>query len=865
VKRSSVAAIPVLVLAVLIAVAVEKSVPPAIPAPERGPAAIAEFFAHWFGELGFPMDWTDRDNLRTAYGRMGSELEGPPVRRLPGWQFMGPRAISSHVAYPNQHWSFGRVAYFEDLPGLNRFRIAAPTGGLWEIDNDFGAPIPLSDTIEAPFGLVCGAFATHPTNEDIIIMGSGVPGYANGSGLWVTGDRGVNWSSIKVSQFPQDEPTIYFRIRFDPVNPIRVHLATDTGYWLSTDGGLNYAKILNGSASEVAFIPGAPNIIYTANTTGADSSGIYRSDDAGDTFVQLTGGGAPESGVGRTSIAVAPGVGGNLATIYASLTDSGVAKVYRSGDDGLNWDDITPANSSGLIRGWYNNTIAVDPVWPGHIVVGWVRLYWSNDSGQTWQIADGLHSDFHTIGWDDGTHMYVGNDAGLARGDIPDPGNTDFSWSTPGWFPIAQTYEVDVSPTFPEFAIFGMQDNGIATTFNLINDNGILHWGRGGDAGSVALDPVDGPWWAVDVSDDQTSPLAFHNFTAFDQGVTWEDKSSGLQNSNKFIRHVRSPRVPAQDRRIVTYSGDKVYGSTDGGENWNELNATPFSSVIMDIAIGDTKGDNVWAVTDKANTDFDDRILYRNDNGAWAERSQSIPNFLLIVRIAPADAYGNRPQEAYALVGPGSTGSAADGNRLFFTDDAGVSWQNLTGNIPVEMPIFDLVENPTDPDILYLATAAGVLRTTDRGATWNRWNVDWPEAVIVTRLIANYPAQGRGFLYATTYGRGLWRRDISGDMTISTAVPAGQATRLEFRVQQNPAVGSARFQYALAEAAPVTLEVFDLRGRRVRHLEFGGVSGLNTASWSGRDDAGSLTANGVYFAVLRTPLETASARFTLMR
>jgi FlgD Ig-like domain len=283
------------------------------------------------------------------------------------------------------------------------------------------------------------------------------------------------------------------------------------------------------------------------------------------------------------------------------------------------------------------------------------------------------------------------------------------------------------------------------------------------------------------------------------------------------------------------------------------------------VAIADTKGKNVWAVTDKGNTDFFQRILYRNTDGSWVERSQSLQNFIVVVRIAPADPYGNRPRDAYALLGPGSSSGPSDGNRVFYTDDAGVNWQNLTGNLPAELPIFDLVENPTDADILYLATAAGTMRTADRGNTWVRWNVGWPSSAIVTRLIPNYPAQGRGFLYATTYGRGLWRRDISGDMTISTAAPPERDTRVAFRAQNNPAVGEAEFEYVLAGAAPVTLEIFDLRGRRVRRIESSGESGINNASWSGRDDAGEAVAGGVYFAVMRTSLQTARTRFVLVR
>ncbi len=837
-----------------------------------GPEAIEGFFSHWFGELGFPMSIQARNDLHDGYLRLASEaLPTTPSQKLGGsWQYMGPEVIQSGEAYSHQSYSMGRVAYFEDLPGYSRYRVAAPTGGLWEVDQDPGHPVPLSDTIEVPFGLVAGAFATDPTNEDVIILGSGVFGYANGSGLWRTVDRGANWTLITVSANPYYEPTIFYRIRFDPSNPSRVHLATDKGYWLSTDGGLSYDKKLDGSETDIAFIPSLPNVVYTANATAADSSGIYFSDNNGDTFVHLVGGGVPAGDVRRTSIAVGPTeIGGSPTKLYVSVDRVGGPAIYSS-VDGANWNDITPANTNGLIRGNYNNAITADPIVPGYLLVGWVNLYWSIDDGASWQIASGLHSDFHALGWDDEVTLIVGNDAGLQQGNIPGPGSTDFNWLAPTWYPIAQLYESDVSPSDGECAIFGMQDNGIATTRRLINDGGYSYWARGGDAGSVALDPICwGPWWAVDVTNAASYPdpdgLNFRNYTSKDLGVTFQESSSGIQPSLKFIRHVRSPRVPAQGRRIVTYSEDKVYGSTDAGQNWTELNVTPFDGQVQDLSISDTVGDNVWAVTNKDDVGFNERILYRSSNGTWFERSQTLPNKIQVVRIAPADPYGNRPDEVYALIGPGTSTGAAAGNRLFFTDDAGLNWQNLTGNLPAELPIFDLIENWTNPDILYLATAAGVLRTTDRGITWVRWNNGWPEAVIVTRMIVNYPDYGRGFLYATTYGRGMWRRDISDDMTISTGAPEVNSTSIALRVRDNPAYGDARFEYELPKAAPVSLEIYDLRGRLVRRLETSGLVGVNQLAWAGRDEHGRIVGNGVYFAVLRTPVGTTNTRFVLTR
>jgi hypothetical protein len=85
-------------------------------------------------------------------------------------------------------------------------------------------------------------------------------------------------------------------------------------------------------------------------------------------------------------------------------------------------------------------------------------------------------------------------------------------------------------------------------------------------------------------------------------------------------------------------------------------------------------------------------------------------------------------------------------------------------------------------------------------------------------------------------------------------------------IEPNPAVSSCVLRFALAEAAEVSLTVFDARGRRVRILEPGmRPAGPNSVLWDGRDQAGSTVPTGLYFGRLDSGSRELLGRFVLMR
>jgi hypothetical protein len=83
----------------------------------------------------------------------------------------------------------------------------------------------------------------------------------------------------------------------------------------------------------------------------------------------------------------------------------------------------------------------------------------------------------------------------------------------------------------------------------------------------------------------------------------------------------------------------------------------------------------------------------------------------------------------------------------------------------------------------------------------------------------------------------------------SVSAPAGAPAEVTIKsVVPNPLNNSTTIKYGLPAAGRVQVEVFDIQGRKVAGLVDRSVSaGYHGVMWNGKDDAGSVASQGVYF------------------
>ncbi len=80
----------------------------------------------------------------------------------------------------------------------------------------------------------------------------------------------------------------------------------------------------------------------------------------------------------------------------------------------------------------------------------------------------------------------------------------------------------------------------------------------------------------------------------------------------------------------------------------------------------------------------------------------------------------------------------------------------------------------------------------------------------------------------------------------------------------NPIQGSTQIAYASGRLAPVTLDVLDVRGRRIRELV---TSAANAGQviWDGRDDQGQLVPQGLYVLRMRSGKDLLLRKVSVVR
>ena len=691
---------------------------------------------------------------------------------------------------------------------------AGVAGGVWKSTNAGRSWAALGDLLP---NIAFNSLAFDPSNTQVIYAGTGEGFFnsdsARGAGIFKTTDGGTSWTFLAGTATSD----FYFvnDIVVSPNDHLRVYAATRSGVWRSTDGGSSWTQSLNPlNALETTVNGGCLDLAIRTDQTSdylfaacgtISQATVYRNTNAGDPVNAtawtpvLT-----DPSLGRTTLAIAPSDQNVIYALASSIETGnynlGLLAVFRStsSGDGGTWEarvknsDSTKLNTvllsnpvvafqsncnsggsnSFLNQGWYDNTIAVDPVDSNRIWAGGIDLFRSDDGGASWGLASYwwapktdphyAHADQHGIFFHpqyNGTTnrvLYVTNDGGIFRTDNAraatakgtgapcDTDNTQIIWtSLNNDYGVTQFYHGLPYPSGLSY-IGGTQDNGTLRG----SDGTGSSWSQvfGGDGGYVAVDPTAPD--RVYVETTRLSLRRSENAGQSFQGVTFGINESG--NNFLFINpFLMDPSVP---QRLWT-GGRIIWRTDDAAASWAQANTGVLGGTVSAIAVADADSNYVLAGTGRRFTSDVGGFIHRTNIGLTSTATTEWPavqprtGFVSWLTFDP-----NNVNVAYA------TYSTFGGIHVWKSTDAGASWTGIDGagdtGIP-DVPVHTIVVDSANSQTLYLGTDIGVFVSLNGGATWARENTGFANTVVESLAIGSVGSNLN--LFAFTHGRGAWR------------------------------------------------------------------------------------------------------------
>jgi len=775
-------------------------------AESPGDAAKAFITRRWQGPGKFPSEryLVAKQKVRKfpvrGWGQGGAMESAASTPSLSPWQPLGPGNIGGRVR---------GIAI--DPTNPNTIYAGSATGGVWKTTDGGQSWASLTDLLPV---LTIGSLVMDPTNPQILYAGTGeatgnsnqindeATGEGVGDGVFKTTNGGTTWTQLAgAATLGGFIPSL----AVSPTRPSNIYAATSNGLFVSTDAGNTWTQALstqqvNEGCNSVVVRGDQPTDIAFAAcgsyTIGATSNtftySIYRNMDAGGsgTWQVVRSDSNDEQ---SEALALAPS---NPSTIYAITTvyvTGALGAVLQStgnGDNGT-WQVMADASSSGVAanilsgdpcfggdgQGYYNLAIAVDPTNPNTVFVGGIDLFRSDDGGVTWGFIDPYastgtaHVDQHIFAFAPGYNgksnqtLYVGNDGGVYVTSValeaPNPAcgpygpgrwnSLDNSFATTQFY-----YGTPVPGGWTYFG--GTQDNGTVVGTDPAGING---WNPvfGGDGGQVLVDPLDPNVRFVSLADFLDIEKSSDGF------LTLVPAANGIADSEYNWAYYYT-FDPSNSLTLYFAGGTRVWRSTDAGNNWVAASATiPSNTLGASVVAVDPNDSNTayFGANYSGQVYSTSTALTADSTTAWmpVQLRSSKSGFISSISFDP-----NLPDRVYATV---STFQAIGADaQIYRSDDRGMTWTAI-GNGPNQLPDIPVHTLIVDPDLsstLYIGTDIGVFASFDGGNTWTQGAAPFADAIAYGMQIRK--ENGVKTLWVFTYGRGVWRLNLSGSASSCT-------------------------------------------------------------------------------------------------
>ena len=650
-----------------------------------------------------------------------------------------------------------------------------------------------------------GGISIDPTNENrIFVAALGHPyGPNKERGVYRSTDGGKTLEQVLYI----DENTGAVQVQIDP-NHTNVVFAT---IWAARQGPWE-----NGDWNGVA-------------------SGLYKSIDGGTTWKKITNGfpTTTEDGLGRIGFTIAPS---NSNRMYATVDAAKKGGIYRSDDAGETWYMTT---SDGRLwgRGSDFAEVKADPKNEDIVYSANVVMWKSKDGGKNWEGIKGAPGgdDYHRF-WINPNNTNIIAVALDQGGTITvNGGETYSSWYNQA---TAQFYHVSTDNAFPYNVYGGQQESGSVGIASRSNDGGITfrEWHPVGveEYGYVAVDPLD------------PNIIYGGKITKYDKRTAQVQNISPIPVRNGKVRFIRTAPVlfSPVDNKTLFFAGNIIFKTTNGGSSWEtispdltrdtwdipesvgiyntpELKKMRQRGVVYSLAPSYQDLNVLWAGTD------DGLIHITKDGGKhWKNITPAAITSWSKISMIDASRFDNNT--AYVAVNRIRCDDMTP--HIYKTTDGGLTWKKIINGLPNE-PINSVREDAVRKGLLFAGSENAVYFSLDAGENWQSLKLNMPATSIRDLVIKDDD------LVIGTHGRSFWildnitpLRQVNVNKAKETVLFKPQtAMRVRWNMNtdtplppeepagENPPDGAMIDYYLNSNSAsPVKLEIVNNKGEVIR-------------------------------------------------
>jgi len=354
-------------------------------------------------------------------------------------------------------------------------------------------------------------------------------------------------------------------------------------------------------------------------------------------------------------------------------------------------------------------------------------------------------------------------------------------------------------------------------------------------------------------------------FLSTNNGASWTAVNARLTNTD-----VRALVVSGSNLFAGTFGGG-IFLSTDNGGGWTAVNN---GLTLLDadvLAVSDT---NLFAAT----LGYSQVFLSTNNGTSWT-RVSNVGGEITSFAVSGSDLFAGA-----ILVGGGayrSTDNGASwtvvntglsnqnvlslsmsrgylfagtwGSGVFLSTNNGTSWSTANSGLPLNASVWSIAFS--GGNVFASTDSGGVFLSSNNGTNWTSVNAGLASAFVAKLVVSDT------YLFAGTYGGGLWRRPLS---EMITDVESEQQMPTQFALEQNypnPFNPSTKIKYQIPNTNFVMLKAFDVLGREVRTLV---NEEMKAGSYEVTFDAENLSS-GVYLYRFTTKDFVATKKLLVLR